>query len=108
VSIFVFSLIGKPPLLLGIISRIALIPVIAGISYEFVRFSAAHYQRNRLLTWLITPSLSLQRLTTREPDDSMLEVAILALQRVLVGEGISAQEEVDDRARPLAQPLRSG
>ncbi len=108
VSIFVFSLIGKPPLLLGIVSRIALIPVIAALSYEFVRFSAARYGRNRLLTWLITPSLALQKLTTREPDDSMLEVAIAALQRVLVGEGILVQEAIDDRPRTVAQPVRPG
>jgi uncharacterized protein YqhQ len=91
-SIFVFSLIGKPPLWLGILSRVALIPVIAGLSYEFIRFSAARYQCNRLLTWLISPSLALQTLTTREPDDSMLEVAITALTRVLVGEGITVKE----------------
>jgi uncharacterized protein YqhQ len=102
VSIFVFSLIGKPPLWLGIISRVALIPVIAGLSYEFIRFSAARYQRNRLLTWLISPSLALQKLTTREPDDSMLEVAITALKRVLVGEGIMVEEA---QSEPALEPV---
>ncbi len=98
ISIFVFSLIGKPPLWLGIISRVALIPVIAGLSYEFIRFSAARYGRNRLMTWLISPSLALQKLTTREPDDTMLEVSIAALKRVLVGEGIVPQEEGQEKS----------
>lgn len=87
VSIFVFSFIGRPNLLWSIAARIVLIPVIAGISYEFIRFSAKRYQTNALIRLLITPSLALQRLTTRPPDAGMLEVAIASLTSVLSAEG---------------------
>lgn len=88
ISIFVFVLLGRPPLFWRIVSRIALIPLIAGISYEFLRWSAAH-AGNRLVAALIAPSLALQKLTTREPDDGMVEVAIRALERVLEAEGVT-------------------
>ncbi len=90
-SVFVFSLAGRPGLLLRLFSRVALIPLIAGLAYEFIRFSADHYQQSRLVRWLISPSLALQRLTTREPDESMLEVAIAALKRVLADEGLAVE-----------------
>ncbi|MBI3943891.1 MAG: DUF1385 domain-containing protein [Chloroflexi bacterium] len=93
VSILVFSFLGRPPLFWRIASRILLIPVVAGISYEFIRFTAKHYQQHRLVRWLIAPSLALQSLTTREPDDSMLEVSITALKQVLLSEGRIPAEE---------------
>lgn len=86
ISIFVFVLLGRQELIWRILSRIALVPVIAGIAYEFLRWSAARYA-NPFVRALITPSLMLQKLTTREPDDSMLEVAIASLKTVLVHEG---------------------
>ncbi len=86
VSILLFALLGRPSFFWRITSRILLIPVIAGVSYEVIRWSAQHFHR-RAVRWLITPSLMLQRLTTREPDDDMLEVAITALQTVLEQEG---------------------
>jgi uncharacterized protein YqhQ len=82
VSIFVFALVGSPSLFLKIISRIVLVPVVAGIAYELMRLGAANY-RFRVVRWLLAPGLALQGLTTREPDDSMLECAIAALERVL-------------------------
>lgn len=82
VSIFVFALIGSPALLIKIVARILLIPVVACVSYELMRLGAANY-RFRVVRWLLAPGLSLQGLTTREPDDSMIECAIAALQRVL-------------------------
>jgi uncharacterized protein YqhQ len=85
VSILVFAILGRPPLLLRIMSRVLLIPVIAGIAYEFIKFSAAH-QDHWLMRLLIAPGLWLQGFTTRQPDASMLEVAIAALQRLLVEE----------------------
>lgn len=91
VSIFVFSLLGRPNLILMLASRILLIPVIAAISYEFIRWSARNYG-NPTVRALITPSLMLQKLTTNEPDLSMLEVAIVSLKRVLVAEGLLAPE----------------
>ena len=82
VSIFVFALVGSPALLLKIVSRIVLVPVVAGIAYELMRLGAANY-RFRVVRWLLAPGLALQGLTTREPDDSMIECAIAALERVL-------------------------
>jgi len=104
VSILVFSLLGRPPMILRITSRVLLIPVVAGLAYEFIRFTARYYRRSRLVRFLIAPSLALQSLTTREPDDSMLEVAITALKHVLVGEGILEPSEATE-AVPAGQPL---
>jgi uncharacterized protein YqhQ len=83
IAIFVFSLLGRPPLVPRILSRLLLIPVIAGLTYELIKFSAAHRDNPLIRAVVLTPSLALQRLTTREPDESMLEVAIVALQRLL-------------------------
>ena len=79
VSLLVFSIIGRPPLPALILSRILLIPVIAGISYEILRFTAAHLD-NPLIRLIIIPNLALQHLTTRQPDLAMIEVAIAAFQ----------------------------
>jgi uncharacterized protein YqhQ len=84
-SVAVFLTLGRPELLLRIASRILLVPVIAGVAYEFLKFSARHAQ-NPLWKGLMWPSLKLQRLTTRQPDDSMLEVAIAAFLRILVAD----------------------
>lgn len=92
VAILIFALLGRPPLPLRILSRIVLIPVIAGVAYEFIKFSAAH-QDHWLMRLLIAPGLWLQGFTTRQPDASMLEVAIAALQRLLVEEHLIAAEE---------------
>lgn len=85
ISILVFAPLGKPPLLIRLASRLILLPVIAGIAYEVLRFTGKHNQWGWVRA-LIAPNLALQRLTTREPDDAMLEVAITALQTVLAGE----------------------
>lgn len=87
VSIVVFALVGNPPLLLRILSRIVLVPVVAAIAYELMRLGATYY-RFRVVRWLVAPSLALQGLTTREPDDSQIECAISALERVLEKDGI--------------------
>ena len=83
IAIMVFSLFGRPTLVLRILSRLVLIPVIAGLTYELIKFSAARRDNPLIRVLVITPSVTLQRLTTREPDESMLEVAITALQRLL-------------------------
>ena len=82
VSIFIFALVGSPSLVIKFASRIVLIPVVAGIAYELMRLGAANY-RFRVVRWLLAPGLALQGLTTREPDDSMIECAIASLQRVM-------------------------
>src|SRR5690606_35631939 len=102
VSVFVFSLLGRPPLPLLILSRVILIPVIAGIAYEVIQFSARNMHRP-LVRLLVKPNLALQHLTTRPPDLHMIEVAIVAFERVLVSEGIlSAEEAVIPEPRPEA------
>lgn len=88
VSIFVFAFVGSPPLLIKVISRIILVPLVAGISYELMRLGAANY-RFRIVRWLLAPGLALQGLTTREPDDSMIECAIAALKRVMQRDGLA-------------------
>ncbi|MFC1958696.1 DUF1385 domain-containing protein [Chloroflexota bacterium] len=82
ISIFVFALIGLHSAWLMVLSRIVLIPVIAALSYEFIYFGARHVN-NSLVRATLAPGLWLQVLTTREPDDSQLEVALTALERVL-------------------------
>lgn len=77
-------------------SRLLLIPVVAGISYEFLRFSAKH-QANPIVKLLIAPGLALQRLTTREPDETMLECAIAALVPVLAADGIEVERMAVER-----------
>jgi uncharacterized protein YqhQ len=73
-------------LLLRFVTRLMLIPIVAGIAYEIIRFSAAH-DRTRFMRMLITPGLWLQKMTTREPDDTMVACAIAALTPVLVADG---------------------
>ena len=78
-SILIFSLLGPMPILPRMLSRILLIPILAMISYEYIRLTA----RFSNLVWvrkLLAPNLALQRLTTREPDNEMLEVAITAFK----------------------------
>jgi uncharacterized protein YqhQ len=102
VSIFVFALVGSPSLLLKIISRVVLVPVVAGIAYELMRLGAANY-RYQVVRWLLAPGLALQGLTTREPDDSMIECAIAALTRVMRRDGtlIASQAQVEEMLPPL-------
>jgi uncharacterized protein YqhQ len=87
ISIFFFSLVPRAgvPLPLLFLSRIVLVPVIAAVAYELVRFGARHYG-NRLVRALYTPGLWLQALTTRPPDRSMLEVSIASLETVLAAD----------------------
>jgi uncharacterized protein YqhQ len=82
ISILVFSLLGRPPMGLRILSRIVLIPLVAGVAYEYIRFTNRH-RDNPIVRTVAKPNLALQSLTTREPDTSMLEVSIAALKRVL-------------------------
>jgi uncharacterized protein YqhQ len=82
VAIFVFALVGQPTIWIRILSRIALIPVIAVIGYEIMKFGAAHID-NKIVRVLLAPGLMLQSMTTREPDDSQIEAAISALSEVL-------------------------
>lgn len=81
VSILVYTLLPPLSLPLRLLSRVILLPLIAGIAYEFIRFSARH-QDNAFIRLITKPNLALQHLTTREPDEGMLEVAIAAFQEM--------------------------
>lgn len=94
-SILIFAFLGRPPFLWRVLSRIALVPVIAAIAYEFMKWTAAHIE-NRLVRMLVAPSMALQRLTTRNPSDDMLETAIASLKRIFVAEGSLAPNELFD------------
>ena len=82
VSIFVFSLLGRPEFLHRVFYKLSLLPVIAGISYEVIRFTGKHRDRKwvQIVSW---PGLLLQKITTREPTDDQIEVAIVAMKKVV-------------------------
>ncbi len=104
VTIFVYSFVGRPGWLLLIASRVVLIPLIAGISYEVIRFAAKHMQW-AWVRFVMRPGLALQRLTTKEPTLDQVEVAIASLRAVLTAEQLA---EVESRSRrtfgALARP----
>jgi uncharacterized protein YqhQ len=92
IAIFVFAFFGRPTWYWLITTRILLLPVIAGIAYEVIRFAGKH-QQNAALRALLAPGLWLQRLTTREPTLDQIEVSIRALREVLRLEGRITPEE---------------
>jgi uncharacterized protein YqhQ len=93
IAIIVYSLIGRPALPYLILSRIILIPIIAGVAYELIRLAAKHMDK-RWVRKAMVPGLTLQKLTTREPTLEQLEVAIAALRAVFTAE---QSAEVDAR-----------
>ena len=92
IAIFVFAFVGRPHWYWLIASRILLLPLIAGLAYELIRFAGKH-TGNRVLMTLLAPGLWLQRLTTREPTLDQLEVSIRALKEVLQLEDRAPTEE---------------
>jgi uncharacterized protein YqhQ len=106
ISILIFSLLGRPPLPLRILSRIVLIPVVAGVAYEYIKFTS-RYSDNPIIRAIAAPNLALHRLTTREPDASMLEVSITALKRVLETEGALPATESASTGEKVADSLQT-
>lgn len=98
IGIFVFGLVGRPVWYWLIVSRIALLPVIAGLAYELIRYAGRH-QGNRVLMTLLAPGLWLQRLTTREPTLDQIEVSIRALEQVIRHEQAETPSELDRESR---------
>jgi uncharacterized protein YqhQ len=82
IAILVFALVGRPALWLMVLSRVLLIPVIAALGYEFIHFGARH-ARNPLVKAVLLPGLWLQGMTTKEPGDDQIEVALAALKKTL-------------------------
>jgi uncharacterized protein YqhQ len=97
IAIIVFSIIGKPSIGLMVVSRVVLVPVIAALGYEFIYFTSRH-STNVFMKALLTPGMWLQALTTREPDDKQLEVALSALKKVV-------EMEQPQTVQPQAQTL---
>ena len=92
IAVFVFAFFGRPTWYWLIVTRILLLPVIAGLAYELIRFAGKHSD-NRFLMAVLAPGLWLQRLTTREPSLDQLEVSIRALREVL---------DLEERGDPTA------
>jgi uncharacterized protein YqhQ len=103
-SIFAFSLVGRQPPLIMVASRLLLIPVIAMIGYEILRFGA-RYRRNPLVKVLMYPGILVQMITTKRPTDDMIEVAIVSMQEALTADG----ETVPDNSEQFEHdPMRLG
>ncbi len=98
ISIILYSFLPPMGIFVRVISRLILLPVVAGIAYEFLRFSASH-QDNAFIRLITKPNLALQRLTTREPEMEMLEVSITAFEQVLAFE---QGQEVSDTTRVIS------
>jgi uncharacterized protein YqhQ len=101
VSIFVFAAVGNPDLWLRVVSRIVLIPLIASISYEFIRLGGA-FESNPITKVLMWPNLALQAITTKPPDKEQIEVALKALTEVL-----AAEEEAERETSEAVQSAES-
>ena len=103
-SIIAFSLVGRQEPIVMVGSRILLIPVIAAIGYELLRFGARN-RRNGLVKVLLYPGLLVQMITTKRPTDDMIEVAIVSMEEALVADGESVPAASDLFAR---EPMRLG
>ena len=86
VSIITFSIVGRQELPLMVASRLTLIPVIAAVSYELLRFGARH-RGVALVRWLSEPGIWVQKITTKQPTDDMIEVAIVSMEQAMAADG---------------------
>ncbi len=100
---FVFTALGNPPMWISLPLRVALVPFVAAVAYEYIKWSAAHFS-NPIIRAIMKPGLTLQKLTTRQPDLAMVEVAIVALERVLLADDQISQADWDEQRRRL--PVR--
>jgi len=103
ISLIMFSLLGWPDLLLRITSRLLLLPVIAGVSYELLKWAGR--SDNWVVKILSLPGLYLQKLTTKDPDEKQLEVAIAAMKAVMVDESEPCYEGLCDKEGRLIDEL---
>ncbi len=97
-SILMFSLLAGQSLLIAIVGRILLVPVIASLAYELLRFGARHRHR-WWIRWLYLPGIWLQAITTKQPDDSMIEVAIASMREALAANNEAAPDGSEDPER---------
>jgi uncharacterized protein YqhQ len=103
-SILMFSLLAGQDLVVSIVGRVLLVPVIASLAYELLRFGA-RYRHHWWIRWLYLPGIWLQGITTRQPDDGMIEVAIASMREALAANGEEAPAGSLDPAR---RPIPSG
>jgi hypothetical protein len=104
VSILLFSLLAGVELWIAILGRILLVPVIAAVSYELLKWGAKRRDHS-IWKWLFMPGIWLQKITTKQPDDSMIEVAICSMQEALAANGETAPAGSWDPPRePIPEP----
>ena len=103
ISLILFSLLGWPNLAMRIISRIVLIPVVAAISYEVLQWAGR--STNKFVEIVSVPGLLLQKLTTREPDASQLEIAIVSMKAVMVPKETPVFEGITDINAEFVEPM---
>ena len=100
-SILMFSLLAGQDLVVSIVGRVLLVPVIASLAYELLRFGA-RYRQHWWIRWLYLPGIWLQGITTRQPDDGMIEVAIASMREALAANGEEAPAgSLDPARRPI-------
>lgn len=104
ISLILFSLLGWPNLIMRVVSRIILIPVVAAISFEILQWAGR--SNNRFVELVSVPGLILQKLTTREPDASQLEVAIVSMKAVLVPSETPVFEGITDTDANFVEPMK--
>ena len=99
-SIFAFSLVGRQSIEIMVISRLLLIPVIAGIGYEILKFGARH-RANPIVKAIMAPGILVQMITTKQPSDDQIEVAIVSMEQALVADGeiVPVGSELPERER---------
>jgi uncharacterized protein YqhQ len=105
-SFIIFILLGDLPFLVRLASRIVMIPLLAGIAYEYIRWTSRHLD-NPMVRWIVRPNLALQHLTTREPDEGIAEVAICAFNAMLEKE-LEWSPKGETQVPALNEPLPVG
>ncbi len=91
-SVFIFTFFGRPSFILRVLIHVAILPIVAGLSYEIIR-KAGQENPHPFFAWIAAPGMALQKLTTRKPDDDQVQVAIEALKAVLVKDRSDLQEQ---------------
>jgi uncharacterized protein YqhQ len=107
VAIFVFALLGSPPMWWRISSRIVLVPLIASVAYEAIRFAGFHH-RWPVIRWLFAGNIALQYLTTRVPEDEHIQVAIASLEHAIVEDGRAFAAGAPAAPESILDPLPEG
>jgi uncharacterized protein YqhQ len=102
-SIIAFSLVGKQDLPVMVISRIVLIPVLAAVGYEILRWGAKH-RKNPIVKAIMWPGILVQMITTKQPADDQIEVAIVSMQQALQADGETVPEGSEQPERAPLEP----